>query len=335
MPLCISELETEVLTDFGISSDAEIIWNLLISGPLTSSHILNYLGMDQEHVQSGLVELQACGAVFASGNDEWETRSPIEVYRALMYHFDQDWARRRQELARLRGRFHSLQRSYLTARASACGDALTLQGSSAIEGHLARLTSNSVGQVKIIVACVCDGQLGWPAISLDRAVDIDGASGIQVVTSPKIIEGKCNCAASCSRIIHAAETRVSVGRIHSMVVSDELGVILPLDARAEREDALLLGKQFTSIYSANFELVWSNSIPLEAWTHRTAEVSGREQQILTMLARGATDAEVGHRLGISTRTVRSVIARVSSRLGAPSRMALGFQLSRYNALPIE
>ncbi len=48
-------------------------------------------------------------------------------------------------------------------------------------------------------------------------------------------------------------------------------------------------------------------------------VTDRQQQVLNLLAQGATDREIAFRLKIATRTVRFHVSRARDRLGARSR----------------
>lgn len=50
-----------------------------------------------------------------------------------------------------------------------------------------------------------------------------------------------------------------------------------------------------------------------------AELSGREQQVLELIARGLDNNEIAQRLGISSRTVRNHITRVFAKVGATTR----------------
>ncbi len=52
-----------------------------------------------------------------------------------------------------------------------------------------------------------------------------------------------------------------------------------------------------------------------------ATLSGREQEVLALVARGLTDAQLGRRLGISPRTVGKHLERVYAKLGVPNRAA--------------
>lgn len=52
-----------------------------------------------------------------------------------------------------------------------------------------------------------------------------------------------------------------------------------------------------------------------------ALLTDRQRQILAFVALGCTNAQVGHRLGISEGTLRKHLENVSARLGVTSRTA--------------
>jgi DNA-binding NarL/FixJ family response regulator len=52
---------------------------------------------------------------------------------------------------------------------------------------------------------------------------------------------------------------------------------------------------------------------------RLEDLSGRERQVLVLICRGASDAAIGTRLGLSRNTVRNHVAALYRRLGVHSR----------------
>lgn len=61
---------------------------------------------------------------------------------------------------------------------------------------------------------------------------------------------------------------------------------------------------------------------------REPTLTGREQQILVLIATGITDQEIAVQLGISVRTVRSHLDNVGNKLGERRRAALASQAHR-------
>ncbi|MEJ7562864.1 MAG: LuxR C-terminal-related transcriptional regulator [Ilumatobacteraceae bacterium] len=53
-----------------------------------------------------------------------------------------------------------------------------------------------------------------------------------------------------------------------------------------------------------------------------ATLTGREEDIVRALARGATNAEIGEQLYISLSTVKSHVANIQSKLGVRNRVEI-------------
>jgi ATP/maltotriose-dependent transcriptional regulator MalT len=58
-----------------------------------------------------------------------------------------------------------------------------------------------------------------------------------------------------------------------------------------------------------------------ARTDRLGELTAREREVLTLVAQGLSDAEIGERLVVSPHTVHRHVANVRTKLGLPSRAA--------------
>ncbi|RJQ78187.1 LuxR family transcriptional regulator [Pseudonocardiaceae bacterium YIM PH 21723] len=80
-----------------------------------------------------------------------------------------------------------------------------------------------------------------------------------------------------------------------------------------------------------WDMIWQRSRPLTGTGGR--QLTAREVEVADMLAGGATDDQVSRKLGVSTRTVRKLVANLHLRMGTDSRLALGFQLAKSGLLP--
>jgi DNA-binding CsgD family transcriptional regulator len=75
-----------------------------------------------------------------------------------------------------------------------------------------------------------------------------------------------------------------------------------------------------------FERIWPDAVPLaDSDLPDEADLSQREQELLRLLALGATDEVVAAHLDISVRTVRRMVAQIMNRLGARSRFQAGMK----------
>jgi DNA-binding CsgD family transcriptional regulator len=127
----------------------------------------------------------------------------------------------------------------------------------------------------------------------------------------------------------AVEARTLDEVIDRLILFDRQVAFIP--ANADRTMALELRHPALIAYLVTvFERLWSLAIPLTAALPETRVegVSHREQSIAALLAEGHQDAVIAERLGISVRTCRAHIARLSETLGAASRTQLGVRIAQ-------
>ncbi|MFF6886669.1 LuxR C-terminal-related transcriptional regulator [Streptomyces sp. NPDC012421] len=112
-----------------------------------------------------------------------------------------------------------------------------------------------------------------------------------------------------------------------MLLIDRSRVLLPVDPG----DPWYAVMEITSpgviaALQALFEHVWESGVPLGTDTGTDEHgLSPQERELVRLLSRGLTDGAVSRRLGVSLRTVRRVVADLSTRLGAESRFEMGFK----------
>ncbi|MEU0055849.1 helix-turn-helix transcriptional regulator [Streptomyces sp. NPDC006334] len=127
----------------------------------------------------------------------------------------------------------------------------------------------------------------------------------------------------------AVEARTLDEVIDRLILFDRTVAFIP--ANADRTMALELRHPALIAYLVTvFERLWRLAIPLTAPLPdtRIEGVSHREQSIAALLAEGHQDAVIAERLGISVRTCRAHIARLSETLGAASRTQLGVRIAQ-------
>ncbi|MET8580351.1 LuxR C-terminal-related transcriptional regulator [Streptomyces collinus] len=117
--------------------------------------------------------------------------------------------------------------------------------------------------------------------------------------------------------------------IDRLILFDRTVAFIP--ANAERTMALELRHPALVEYLVTvFERLWRLALPLTAPLPDTGieGISHRERSIAALLAEGHQDAVIAERLGISVRTCRAHIARLSDTLGAASRTQLGVRIAQ-------
>lgn len=126
-----------------------------------------------------------------------------------------------------------------------------------------------------------------------------------------------------------AEARTLDEVVERLMVFDRKVAFIP--ANADRTIALELRHPALVEYLVTmFERLWRLAIPLTAPLPETGidGITHRERSIAALLAEGHQDAVVAERLGISVRTCRAHIARLSETLGAASRTQLGVRIAQ-------
>nr|WP_316739182.1 LuxR C-terminal-related transcriptional regulator [Streptomyces sp. MK7] len=127
----------------------------------------------------------------------------------------------------------------------------------------------------------------------------------------------------------AVEARTLDEVIDRLILFDRTVAFIP--ANADRTMALELRHPALVEYLVTvFERLWRLAIPLTAPLPDTGieGISHRERSIAALLAEGHQDAVIAERLGISVRTCRAHIARLSETLGAASRTQLGVRIAQ-------
>lgn len=127
----------------------------------------------------------------------------------------------------------------------------------------------------------------------------------------------------------AVEARTLDEVIDRLILFDRTVAFIP--ANSDRTMALELRHPALVSYLVTvFERLWRLAIPLSAALPDTGieGISHREQSIAALLAEGHQDAVIAERLGISVRTARAHIARLSETLGAASRTQLGVRIAQ-------
>jgi DNA-binding CsgD family transcriptional regulator/sugar-specific transcriptional regulator TrmB len=115
-----------------------------------------------------------------------------------------------------------------------------------------------------------------------------------------------------------------------MLIYDRKVALLPVDTANTRGAAVQIPDSGTvTAVLALFEQIWDVATPIG--TPLPKDQSGllpQERELLRLLAEGMTDESAGHRLGLSQRTVRRMMAGIMERLGARSRFEAGLRAAQ-------
>ncbi|MFH8881702.1 LuxR C-terminal-related transcriptional regulator [Streptomyces californicus] len=121
------------------------------------------------------------------------------------------------------------------------------------------------------------------------------------------------------------QVRTTEVTVEQLVIIDRAVAYVP--ASADGTTALRISQPALVSYLVQvYEVLWAQAVPL-AENRRTAardiQVTAVQRDIARLLTEGHVDDVVARRMGISVRTCRSHIARLTQTLGATSRTHLG------------
>jgi DNA-binding CsgD family transcriptional regulator len=229
-----------------------------------------------------------------------------------------------QPLPTLRDR-HTLTRP---ARRSVPGpwvvDPLVLSTHAGIDATLAAATR------EVLISSTLSGRPGEPVDPLRRVDHENLRRGVRYrVLLPDHARSVPAVAMRLGRLALAgAEVRTLPEVPTDATVIDEALAMLPSERRDRRpgDVAMFALPGVVNAVVGLFERLWPTAVPLTASdVPEGAGLTGRERELLALLAAGCTDESAAARLGISVRTVRRMMSAIMNRLGARSRFQAGLK----------
>lgn len=132
------------------------------------------------------------------------------------------------------------------------------------------------------------------------------------------------------------EARAFLAVSATMVIADRSAALViqpPVDTDGSLawRGLMIHDLRLVSLLCEMYDGVWECSLPIgqdDGSEPRSEELTERQECIGRLLATGAKDEAIARRLGLSLRTVRSEISRLTEALGARSRFQAGVQLAR-------
>jgi DNA-binding CsgD family transcriptional regulator len=130
-----------------------------------------------------------------------------------------------------------------------------------------------------------------------------------------------------SLLADGQEARVLIELPMKMQLADENCVLLPLTPTGTGGAILVHAQPVVSALRQYFELLWERAVPYGCVTVAPGP-TGRQREILSLLAQGLTDEAIAKHLGCSAKTIGREAAMLAARLGAASRFAAGAAAQR-------
>lgn len=114
-----------------------------------------------------------------------------------------------------------------------------------------------------------------------------------------------------------------------MIIADSSVAMLRAEPQTPQSDALIVTDPgILAVCQALFDSLWVQARPLEEGFLAEPTHDEVDEELLRLLAAGATDAQVARALDMSPRQVGRRIARLATELGAVGRFALGAAAQR-------
>jgi DNA-binding CsgD family transcriptional regulator len=119
-----------------------------------------------------------------------------------------------------------------------------------------------------------------------------------------------------------------------LAIADRRLALAPLRADAGHGAVLVHESALLDALVELFEVSWQRGTPMQAGSNRTpaatgrSDISERDEELMVLLLAGLSDDAIGHRLGMSTRTVYRRIKRLMDIVGAETRLQLGWHAAR-------
>lgn len=107
-----------------------------------------------------------------------------------------------------------------------------------------------------------------------------------------------------------------------LLIADDVALVR-LDATGQSGAVLVHAPHMVSMLADYFELLWAKAVPLGGEDDGTGPLPGVQRRILRLAAQGFKDESIARVLGLSSRSVRRHMEKLTTRAGASNRLTLG------------
>ncbi|MFJ4867408.1 LuxR C-terminal-related transcriptional regulator [Streptomyces sp. NPDC088757] len=291
-------------------------------------------GSDPEGRRAAVDALLALGLLRPLGADLLAAVSPADSPLAALHAHEARLAAERDQLTRLRDQILVLAAEQESLRGEPAPPLQVLTTLADVRDTITQLT----------VACrheVTAAQPGGPRPEkvLSEAVerDLDLLSrGVRLRTLYQYSARFDPPTARHSAFLasHGAEIRTVAGGLARFLVFDREVAVLPLSVQGNGA-VVVRSAPVCAFIGDMFDLLWDRSDPIEQSRGRPF-VKGlsdqTKQAIMGLLVQGADDRMVSRALGISVRTCQRHVSDIMAKVGAESRLQLGYLIQQHNLM---
>ncbi|MBT2395725.1 helix-turn-helix transcriptional regulator [Streptomyces sp. ISL-100] len=199
-----------------------------------------------------------------------------------------------------------------------------LHGESAVHNRLAEVVRSTDREALAITPGYPERTMGSGVIEsltkdmLERSVRVRSIYSNRIREDAGFVVGPRNLVRSGAevRTIPRLSFRVYIAD-HRMALMQLHGNEAPGEAMATEEPAVV------AVLCSFFEAMWASATPFGGTDLENASITAQEHELLRLLGQGLTDEAAARKLGVSLRTERRMLTKLSDVLDARSRFQLG------------
>lgn len=319
--------------ELGLGPGETEVYQALLAHPgVDFSSLARLVRLSREEVRDATTRLHSTGLIRLEAGAAYPL-PPDQGIEALIQRAQDDIARRQSAIAEARQVLPSLVDAYLEGHASVVAQAPyeELTEPAAVRSRIFRLAATACESAWSMIP---GGAFTPEATAASRRTDEDLLGrGVTV----ECIVSLESCLKPYWRDylddISAAGAQVRVHPAPPLlaVLFDESIALLP---RSGHRGAIVLhGADIAAPVVQLFRHLWGDSTPYVEFAGPSEELSPWHQQVLILLSEGHTDEVIARRMGVSSRTVRRLVAEVCATLQAHSRFQAGAEATRRGLLP--
>lgn len=314
------------LSSLGLTQSQEDTYRRLLRvGACAVQDLATGSGLDPDLLTPDLVRLHELGLVERSAGDWLEAVPPDVAVDHLIEVQERRIEQERAQLSESRAAVGELVSEFLAAHVSADGEGSPVERID--EGRVvrSRLYAMSIGARTRTRTMVPGDSI--PEVAVESALRLDRSllhRGVRVQT---IVSETAATVPHFRTYLETIEAEGACVRVHQnppalMVIVDD-AVVVPL-GNGQGGAYIVHGGELIAPMDSLFDLVWQDAAALtKVVAESTSFSEARLRQVIGLLATGQKDESIARRLGVSTRTVRRMVAEAISMLGADSRFQAG------------
>lgn len=333
---------TEVLSGLGLDEMCGAVYQSLLFAPggVTPDRIAVDLRVPVARVHEGLARLRKLGLACPYGeqNGEYRAVSPAVGFAPLIARAEAEAAAQARAVAAARAHVEELAVRFGRGPYPRGGDSPVLLGATEAWEAVQQVAEDVTVCVRVFAAAgaapglptdVYDPAHRLAVRAVERGAEVRLIVLDSVRSAPDVLEG-VRWMRSCGVAVRTVPALPAW-----MFVVDDAYTLMALDPADHRAGAIASRAPGPMAAARDlFDRRWAVSRCLDEDLPAGGErPTPQQSEILRLLAEGAKDEAAARSLGVSTRTVRRLIADVGVRLGAESRFQIAVRAAERGWLP--